>query len=120
MLEWFTETGFGYLLGIAAVTLVGLVFVYRGLWGDSSKGRVRCPKCWYDMRGTVPKLECPECGHDAGQERRLHKHHRRWGRIVVGLVLALVSAYPLAIIGGFWREQAALHGDARVSAVRLG
>jgi hypothetical protein len=50
MLTWFTETGFGYLLGVAAVPLIGLVLFYRGLLGDRSKGRVRCPKCWYDMR----------------------------------------------------------------------
>jgi hypothetical protein len=100
MLDWFTETGFGYLLGVATVTLVGLVLVYRGIWGDRSKGRVRCPKCCYDMRGTVPRLECPECGHDAGQERRLHNTRRRWGRVAIGVVLVLLSAYPLHIVGG--------------------
>jgi hypothetical protein len=105
MTDWFTETGFGYLLGVAVVTQVGLLLVYRGLWGDRSKGRVRCPKCWYDMRGTVPRLECPECGHDAGEKCRLHKHHRRWGRFVIGVVLVLLSAYPLHIGGGWWREQ---------------
>jgi hypothetical protein len=105
MLDWFTETGFGYLLGVAVVTLIGLLFVCRGLWGDRSKGRVRCPKSWYDMRGTVPKLECPECGHDAGQERLLHNTRRRWGRTSIGVVLVLFSAYPLTIVGGWWREQ---------------
>jgi hypothetical protein len=105
MLAWFTETGFGYLLGVVAVTLVGLALVYRGLWGDRSKGRVRCPKCWYDMRGTLPRLECPECGHDAGHQRRLYRTRRGRRRIVVGLVLVLQSAYPLVIVGGYWREQ---------------
>jgi hypothetical protein len=86
----------------------GLLLVYRGLWGDRSKGRTRCPKCWYDMRGSLPRLECPECGHNARQERRLSKHHRRWGRIVIGAVLLLLPAYPLVTIGGWWREQAVL------------
>jgi hypothetical protein len=43
MLDWFTETGFAYLLGVAVVPLIGLVLLYRGLWGDRSKGRVRWP-----------------------------------------------------------------------------
>jgi hypothetical protein len=117
MLDWFTETGFGYLLGVAVVTLIGVLLVYRGLWGDRSKGQARCPKCWYDMRGTVPRLECPECGHDARQERRLHKHHRRWGGVTIGVVLVLLSAYPLTIIGGWWREQAAIRKFQVASAV---
>ena len=61
MSAWFLETGL-YLLGVAVVPLVGLLLVVWGLWGDRSKGRPRCPKCWYDMRGTVPRLVCPECG----------------------------------------------------------
>ena len=92
MLSWFIETGFGYLLGlfepprplgldqwspgiyllgVVAVPAAGSLIICWGLWGDRSKGRVRCPKCWYDMRGTVPRLECPECGHDAKQKRLL-------------------------------------------------
>jgi hypothetical protein len=92
MFDWFIESGFIYLLGVAFVTLVGLLVVYRGLWGDRSKGRVRCPKCWYDMRGSLPKLECPECGHDAQQEHRLYRNRRRSGRIVIGVVLVLGAA----------------------------
>jgi hypothetical protein len=69
MLDWLLEIGL-YLLGVALIPAIGLLLVCWGLWGDRSKGRSRCPKCWYDMRGTAPRLECPECGHDAGQERR--------------------------------------------------
>ena len=39
MFDWFIETGFGYLLGIAAVTLIGLLLICWGVWGDRSKGR---------------------------------------------------------------------------------
>ena len=55
MTSWFTETGFGYVLGVAAVTLIGLLLVCWGLWGDRSMGRARCPKCWYE---TEP-CRCP-------------------------------------------------------------
>ena len=108
MTSWFTETGFGYVLGVAAVTLIGLLLVCWGLWGDRSMGRARCPKCWYDMRGTLPKLECPECGHDAKQERGLYRNRRGWRRIVVGVLLVLLFSYPLRIVGGWYREQEAM------------
>ena len=106
MANWFLETGL-YLLGVAIIPIVGLVLVCRGLWGDRSKGRPRCPNCWYDMRGSLPSLVCPECGHDARHERRLHSNRRGWRRIAVGLVVVLLSCYPLVIIVGWCRERAA-------------
>ena len=109
MIDWLLETGL-YLLGVAVVPLVGFVLVAWGLWGDRSKGRLRCPKCWYDMRGTVPRLVCPECGHDARQERQLYRTRRAWRRIVVGAVLVLLSVYPLTVVGGWYREQVVLRG----------
>ena len=66
---------------------IGLVLVYRGLQGDASNGRPRCPKCWYDMRGTVPRLVCPECGHDAARNDQLYLTRRRWRPVVLGSVL---------------------------------
>ena len=108
MADWFLETGL-YLLGVALVPTAGLLLVCWGLWGDRSKGRARCPRCWYDMRGTVPRLECPECGHDGKHERRLHKNHRRWGRVVVGVVVALLFSYPLVVVGDWCREQVIVH-----------
>jgi hypothetical protein len=121
MTDWFLETGL-YLLGVALIPVTGLLLVCVGIWGDRSKGRSRCPKCWYDMRGSLPRLECPECGHDAGHEHQLYKHHRRWGRAIVGVVLVLMSAYPLTIVGGWWREASALrrHGITSVDFARIG
>ena len=58
MADWFLETGL-YLLGVAVVPVAGVVLVCFGLWGDRSKGRPRCPKCWYDMRGAVPEAGTP-------------------------------------------------------------
>ena len=62
------------------------------------------------MRGSLPKLECPECGYDAGSERSLYKTRRGWRRIVVGVVLLLLSAYPSMIVGGWCRERAVTRG----------
>ena len=53
MADWFLETGL-FLLGIALIPADGLLFICWGLWGDRSNGRSRCPKCWYDMRGSPP------------------------------------------------------------------
>ena len=107
MSAWFLETGL-YLLGVALVPLVGLLLVARGLWGDRSKGRPRCPKCWYDMRGTVPRLECPECGHAPGSERGLYRNRRGRWRIVLGTMLVLLSAYPLAVVAAWCRDQSSM------------
>ena len=113
MPDWFLETGV-YLLGAALIHGAGWALLCWGLWGDRSKGRVRCPRCWYDMRGTVPRLVCPECGHDAGSERQLCRDRRGWRRIVLGVLLLLVSSYPLLAVVGWVRERramAALHAS---------
>ena len=50
---------------IAAVAFTGAIaLLYWGLWGDRAKGKLLCPKCWYDMSGSFEagKLVCPECG----------------------------------------------------------
>ena len=109
MADWFLHTGL-YLLGVALIPLAGLLLVCWGLWGDRSKGRPRCPKCWYDMRGSLPKLECPECGHDAKQERHLYRNRRHWGPLVPGIVLALLFSYPLRIVGEWCHEQSTVQG----------
>ena len=80
------------------VAPVAMVLVYWGRWGDRSKGRPRCPACWYDMRGTVPRLECPECGHDARHTRRLYQDRRRPRLVVLGVVLALLTTVPAVVL----------------------
>ena len=114
MADWFLETGV-YLLGVALVPAVGLLLVCWGLWGDRSKGRARCPRCWYDMRGSLPSLQCPECGHDAKQERRLYRNHRRWWRTALGVVLVLLASYALIVVSRWYREQSPIQALRRVS-----
>src|SRR5262245_46988698 len=75
-------------LGVAAV----VVLLWSLFW-DRSRGRRRCPRCWYDMSG-VPGLKCPECGRHARAERSLFKTRRRW-RVACLIVPLLVGSWLL-------------------------
>ena len=89
-----------------------------GLFGDRSKGRPRCPRCWYDMTGAKACV-CSECGHDAIYERRLYKNRRCWLPILFGAALMVVGGLPLTAIFGWHREQATIQAiDANLSQRR--
>jgi hypothetical protein len=76
--------------GAAAVLVLGGVIAFPfALFRDRSRGRRRCPKCWYDMSGT-PGLTCPECGRTAKRERKLHRTRRRW-RLAALAVLLIIA-----------------------------
>jgi predicted RNA-binding Zn-ribbon protein involved in translation (DUF1610 family) len=96
-------------LSVAGVVFLGaLALLLWGLFGDRSKGRPRCPKCWYDMTGNLAagRLACPECGYEAISRKRLFKNHRRWWAIGAGLVLLVGPyAYPASILGGWYWEK---------------
>jgi hypothetical protein len=83
---------------LLALGVLGLAWAL--LW-DRSRGRKRCPKCWYVVDG-VPEREgattCPECGKVVRKARKLRKTRRRW-RFAFLAVLVLVgslasSMYP--------------------------
>ncbi len=90
-----------WALGIPAL-LACLAVTWWGLFGDRARGRRRCPKCWYDLSGTVG-LTCPECGRTARRERSLHRTRRR--------PLFAIAAALAAALGASWAiEQAQLSG----------
>ncbi|MCA9311511.1 MAG: hypothetical protein KDA21_09925, partial [Phycisphaerales bacterium] len=76
-----------------AVAMGATAWLLLALFKDRSRGRLRCPRCWYDMRD-CGSLMCPECGHDARREPRLRRTRRRRKQAVVALML-LLGAYPL-------------------------
>lgn len=88
---------------------IGL-FLWSLFW-DRSRGRLRCRKCWYDMKGvtahkSAPPWTCPECGRSTSNVRQLHRTRRRWRFLAPALTL-LIAAYsasqvPLARKEG-WR-----------------
>jgi hypothetical protein len=77
-LDWICHLA-GWTIGAA-----GMVLLLWALFWDRSRGRRRCPKCWYDMAG-VPGLRCPECGKEAKSERQLSATRRRWRWAAAGV-----------------------------------
>lgn len=78
-----------WILGSLFLGLGGLWFARAVFW-DRSRGRRRCPKCWYDMAG-VPGLRCPECGRGFVAERVFGKTRRHWRQAVAALVVVLLG-----------------------------
>ena len=104
---------------IAVVLFLGAIaLLYRGLWGDrANKGRLRCPKCQYDMSGTFEagKLVCPECGKDAGDEKNLKTYYIEGIPIILALILLLPHLVGVLEYYQWQREQ-----DAATAIENLG
>ncbi|UCD73807.1 MAG: hypothetical protein JSV91_08400 [Phycisphaerales bacterium] len=100
---WITVITFALAIG-------GVLLGVWALWWDRSRGRLRCPKCWYDMRGAKAgdggRFTCPECGRSSltdGKLRRTRRHWR-WAGLAVLMIagsLAMVAMRrdgPLSLI----------------------
>ncbi len=88
--------GLGLLLALA-----GMVVAWRALFADRSRGRPRCPKCWYDMAGLVGEplrlpATCPECGRVCASAPELFRTRRHWRRGTYASFAALL------MLGGGW------------------
>jgi len=85
------------------LVVAGLAIALWALWADRSRGRLRCPRCWYDLGG-VRSWRCSECGHRATTERSLRRTRRHWRLAMAGACfLALGGAAPLvASVGSRW------------------
>jgi hypothetical protein len=79
-------------LDAAAYLIVAALVIWLAFFSDRSKGRKRCPKCWYDMNAAPPPgLTCSECGHVCKSTAQLHKARRRWRPVVWGALACLLT-----------------------------
>ena len=70
----------------------GACLLLWSLFWDRARGRKRCPKCWYDMGGSLAANAagpwvCPECGKQLHREKQLRRVRQRWRHAPVGVVL---------------------------------
>ncbi len=82
-----------YFTAGGVIGLIGLALTSWALFADRSRGRKRCPKCFYDMTGIVgePPYRCPECGREIKRARKLHKTRRRWRWAMFALIPVIAS-----------------------------
>ncbi|MCH7792608.1 MAG: hypothetical protein IID31_10055 [Planctomycetes bacterium] len=78
-----------------ALAAAGLLLALWALFWDRSRGRKRCPKCWYSMEGAAQgeggRYTCPECGKVIADDRTLHRTRRRPRRVVISLMVWIVG-----------------------------
>jgi hypothetical protein len=99
-LDWLW-TAIGLVLGAGAAFVL-----WWSLLRDRSRGRKRCPRCWYEL-GDIPPTQsegrtgwvCPECGHLSHKAKSLLRTRRRWRVAILGAVLGAAS-WPVANLPG--------------------
>lgn len=87
-------------ISAGVVIFIGVGMAVAGLTFDRSRGRARCPKCWYDLdenirrgdSGDFESLTCPECGYSSGRLADFYRTRRK-PRYVLASLLALPLAY---------------------------
>ncbi|MFT3683825.1 MAG: hypothetical protein QM783_02675 [Phycisphaerales bacterium] len=81
---------------VAPLAALGLIGLYCSLFKGRAKGRQRCPKCWYDLKGVNAPTKCPECGREIATRNDLLRTRRHWGSALLSLALIV----PLGIVFG--------------------
>jgi hypothetical protein len=83
----------------AGLALGVLSLIAWAIYGEPSRGRKRCPKCWYEMAtlAVAGRFQCPECGHDAESNRGLMKRRRRT-KLAIALIPLLLAALWMPLI----------------------
>ncbi len=68
----------------------GLLLLIWSIRGDRARGRLRCPRCWYDLRDSRRGEDgwaCPECGKALTRHRQLTRTRRRRSILVLALLI---------------------------------
>jgi hypothetical protein len=77
---WNDATGISTPIGIISASVCVFAGILTVWWfiGDRARGRIRCPRCWYDM-SAAQNLICPECGNTAKSTAQFKNTRRpRW------------------------------------------
>lgn len=84
------------------VVVLGAAFLVAMLWlatwalfADRPRGRLRCPRCWYDLSHSF-SFTCSECGHMVRSATELQGTHRRWGTAL--LAIAAITAAGVCVL----------------------
>lgn len=99
----------GLFILAGGLVLGAIANIVWGFVGDRSRGRQRCPRCWYDMAATPrtpatkrddkhvdkddtpPLCTCPECGEEVFREKELLRARKQRWKISLGVLLLLLS-----------------------------
>lgn len=95
----------------ALIIALGIGMAIWSLRGDRSRGRRRCPKCWYDMSAAAAapaddgteQFTCPECGRRIVGATGLLRPRRFWRRAACFLLLPCLG-WQMCLIGTPGRE----------------
>lgn len=85
-----------FYIPAALLAALGAIGLYCSLFKGRAKGRLRCPKCWYDMKGATLPTRCPECGTPAETLKDLQHTRRHWRSALIALLLIV----PLGVVYG--------------------
>lgn len=113
----------GLLWFLLPLCVSGLIFWIGWRW-DPSKGRSRCPKCWYPLAAAPSSPSqaawsstCPECGRAVRKARQLARTRRHKGLIALACLTTLVHIW---FLGAFVVNQGPLWPVPSTALFRIG
>lgn len=72
-----------------AICVAGTILAIVYAVGDRAKGRLRCPRCWYDL--SASPNECPECGRIIRSARDRSRTRRKPAILMFALLAGMVG-----------------------------
>ena len=88
----------GIVLAIATgLAIFSAMLSVWALIGDRSRGRLRCPKCWYNMEG-IDTPQCPECGKAIKSARHLRQARRMKWPFALSMLCLGTALYGLTCL----------------------
>jgi len=73
-----------------AIVVGSTYYAWKAIYSDRSRGRRRCPKCWYDLAYSKG-MTCSECGYTARRESEFTRTKRFYGRAAAGILICVIT-----------------------------